>query len=98
MKLVRFGESGLEQPGLIDASGALRDLSSHIADLSGQSLGPEVLKRLRSLVGEELPWSQAARALAPAWGRWASSCASVSTTSTTCVNPGQRCPPSRFSL
>ena len=69
MKLVRFGESGLEQPGLIDASGALRDLSSHIADLSGQSLGPEVLKRLRSLVGEELPLVAGSPRLGPCVGQ-----------------------------
>lgn len=55
MKLVRYGEPGLEQPGLIDAGGALRALSGHIADVSGQSLGPEVLGRLRSLTAQELP-------------------------------------------
>ncbi|MET0184283.1 MAG: 2-hydroxyhepta-2,4-diene-1,7-dioate isomerase, partial [Achromobacter sp.] len=30
MKLVRYGTAGLEKPGLIDAQGALRDLSAHI--------------------------------------------------------------------
>lgn len=29
MKLVRYGEPGQEQPGLIDAQGVLRDLSAH---------------------------------------------------------------------
>ena len=35
MKLVRFGAKGHEKPGLVDASGTIRDLSSHIADVNG---------------------------------------------------------------
>ena len=37
MKLVRYGNEGREKPGLIDADGLLRDLSSHVADVKGQS-------------------------------------------------------------
>ena len=33
MKLVRHGPAGAEKPGLIDASGALRDLSGVVADI-----------------------------------------------------------------
>jgi 2-keto-4-pentenoate hydratase/2-oxohepta-3-ene-1,7-dioic acid hydratase in catechol pathway len=55
VKLVRYGEAGFERPGLIDAGGALRDLSGHIADVAGQSLNPIALEQLRSLRAEELP-------------------------------------------
>jgi 2-keto-4-pentenoate hydratase/2-oxohepta-3-ene-1,7-dioic acid hydratase in catechol pathway len=55
VKLVRYGEAGLERPGLIDAGGALRDLSGHLADVTGQSLNPTALEHLRSLRAEELP-------------------------------------------
>ncbi|MEM9277892.1 MAG: fumarylacetoacetate hydrolase family protein [Pseudomonadota bacterium] len=33
MKLVRYGKSGQEKPGIIDADGNLRDLSRHIEDI-----------------------------------------------------------------
>ncbi|MCB6176679.1 fumarylacetoacetate hydrolase family protein [Rhodobacter sp. Har01] len=46
MKLVRYGTRGAEKPGLIDADGALRDLSAHVSDLAG-----EVLANLDALKG-----------------------------------------------
>ena len=41
MKLVRFGEAGRERPGLIDRSGAIRDLSGHMLDVAGSELDPD---------------------------------------------------------
>ena len=38
MKLVRFGDAGSEKPGLVDATGKLRDLSAHIDDIDGNAL------------------------------------------------------------
>ena len=38
MKLVRFGPGGQEKPGILDGNGQIRDLSAHIADLSGDVL------------------------------------------------------------
>jgi 2-keto-4-pentenoate hydratase/2-oxohepta-3-ene-1,7-dioic acid hydratase in catechol pathway len=38
MKLCRYGDLGSEKPGLIDAQGRLRDLSGHVADVSGPLL------------------------------------------------------------
>ena len=35
MKLVRYGEVGRERPGVIDAAGAIRDLSGHVLDVAG---------------------------------------------------------------
>ncbi|WP_282152081.1 fumarylacetoacetate hydrolase family protein [Ruegeria atlantica] len=49
MKLLRFGPKGAEKPGLLDAKGAIRDLSGVIDDLTGESLGDEALDRLRRL-------------------------------------------------
>lgn len=39
MKLVRYGNIGSEKPGLIDVNGMLRDLSAHVADINGETLG-----------------------------------------------------------
>jgi 2-keto-4-pentenoate hydratase/2-oxohepta-3-ene-1,7-dioic acid hydratase in catechol pathway len=56
LRLVRFGEPGEERPGLIDGDGQLRDLSAHVDDLSGATLGrldalavidPTTLPRIR---------------------------------------------------
>ena len=42
MKLVRFGKDGREKPGIIDAEGSLRDLSTKVKDIDGR-LYPLVL-------------------------------------------------------
>ena len=55
MKLVRYGESGLERPGLIDAGGTLRDLSGHVGNICGKALSPHALERVRGLRADELP-------------------------------------------
>jgi 2-keto-4-pentenoate hydratase/2-oxohepta-3-ene-1,7-dioic acid hydratase in catechol pathway len=38
MKFLRYGEPGAEKPGVVDSSGAIRDLSGHVSDLSGKVL------------------------------------------------------------
>lgn len=38
MKFVRYGEAGSERPGLIDAGGRIRDLSTHVDDIAGDLL------------------------------------------------------------
>jgi 2-keto-4-pentenoate hydratase/2-oxohepta-3-ene-1,7-dioic acid hydratase in catechol pathway len=55
MKLVRFGRPGKEKPGLIDADGRIRDLSSHVGDIDGGNLSPKCLSRLAKLRPEKLP-------------------------------------------
>ena len=55
MKLVRYGATGGEKPGLIDASGTLRDVSAHVADLSGAELSDTTMARLRALDPSALP-------------------------------------------
>ncbi|GFE83443.1 fumarylacetoacetate (FAA) hydrolase [Steroidobacter agaridevorans] len=55
MKLLRYGPVGGEKPGLLDASGALRDLSGHVADITPAALAPQVLARLRAIDSQSLP-------------------------------------------
>ena len=55
MKLFRHGPLGAEKPGLIDASGALRDLSGVVPDIAGAVLGRDSMSRLRALDPTTLP-------------------------------------------
>src|SRR4051794_4667965 len=55
MKLLRYGPLGHEKPGLLDARGQIRDLSSQIDDVNGQALAPEILARLARLDPATLP-------------------------------------------
>jgi 2-keto-4-pentenoate hydratase/2-oxohepta-3-ene-1,7-dioic acid hydratase in catechol pathway len=55
MKLVRYGRPGQEKPGLLDADGALRDLSRVVKDITPEALAPDGLKRLRSVNSARLP-------------------------------------------
>ena len=55
MKLVRYGPPGKEKPGLIDAAGVLRDLSSLVPDIGPAQLGDAALARLRRARPESLP-------------------------------------------
>lgn len=43
MKLFRYGPKGQEKPGMIDDNGTPRDLSGHIADITGAVLSDQVL-------------------------------------------------------
>lgn len=71
MKLVRFGPSGEEKPGLIDADGAIRDLSTHVADITGESLSPASLAKLKGIDPSSLPLAPAgARIGAPVARVW----------------------------
>jgi 2-keto-4-pentenoate hydratase/2-oxohepta-3-ene-1,7-dioic acid hydratase in catechol pathway len=55
MKLARYGEKGREKPGIVDANGAIRDLSAMVEDLAGSSLEPDSLARLKALDPAALP-------------------------------------------
>ena len=55
MKLVRYGATGQEKPGMIDAVGTLRDLSAHVADITGATLGDDGIAKLRALDPATLP-------------------------------------------
>jgi 2-keto-4-pentenoate hydratase/2-oxohepta-3-ene-1,7-dioic acid hydratase in catechol pathway len=66
MKLLRYGPPGQEKPGLLDAHGAVRDLSAHIPDLSGQILAD--LDRLKSIDPATLPRVEGTPRLGPCVG------------------------------
>ena len=55
MKLLRHGPRGHERPGLVDASGRLRDLSAQIGDITAADLAPERLARLHAVDTFGLP-------------------------------------------
>lgn len=55
MKLLRYGEKGNEKPGLLDANGTIRDLSAHIDDIDGTTLGLESIARIKGLDSNSLP-------------------------------------------
>tara|TARA_R110002110_G_scaffold320172_8_gene532947 strand:+ start:411 stop:1268 length:858 start_codon:yes stop_codon:yes gene_type:complete len=58
MKLLRYGAPGAEKPGLLDATGRVRDLSGVIGDIAGDALRPSGLKALHALDPETLPLVQ----------------------------------------
>jgi 2-keto-4-pentenoate hydratase/2-oxohepta-3-ene-1,7-dioic acid hydratase in catechol pathway len=55
MKLLRFGVSGAEKPGLLDDEGQIRDLSGVLPELGAEQLAPAALARLRGLDVARLP-------------------------------------------
>ena len=55
MKLLRYGPRGAEKPGLLDSEGKIRDLSGHVADITGAELSPASLKKLAAIDPKSLP-------------------------------------------
>lgn len=55
MKLLRYGDAGRERPGILDSTGQIRDLSAIVPDISGPSLSPQTLDRLRQTDHSTLP-------------------------------------------
>jgi len=55
MKLLRFGNSGEEKPGIIDSNGKIRDLSNVIDDINGHTISQESLGKLKKLDILSLP-------------------------------------------
>ena len=55
MRLLRYGPAGQEKTGMLDAAGKVRDLSAHVADLSGRAVSIEALDLLRAIDPESLP-------------------------------------------
>lgn len=55
MKLVRYGEKGREKPGIVDASGALRDISGIVADITPTFLASPFYGELRRMDPASFP-------------------------------------------
>ncbi len=68
MKLIRHGLAGCEKPGLMDASGAMRDLSGVVPDIAGAVLGGDSMARLRAIDQATLPLVPPGTRLGPCVG------------------------------
>jgi 2-keto-4-pentenoate hydratase/2-oxohepta-3-ene-1,7-dioic acid hydratase in catechol pathway len=55
VKLVRFGQPGSEKPGIVDAKGAIRDLSGVVPDIDARAVTPEGLAKIRKTDVNGLP-------------------------------------------
>ena len=55
MKLVRYGEAGKEKPGILDAQGAIRDLSGVVKDIDATTVSPEGIAKLKGVNVDSLP-------------------------------------------
>lgn len=69
MKLLRFGPQGQEKPGLLDANGKIRDLSSLIKDVAGESLDDTALASIAQADPESLPEIPEGTRLGPCVGQ-----------------------------
>ena len=68
MKLVRFGKPGKERPGLIDGDGKIRDLTDIVPDITGETLGPRTLAKLRKIKPHSLPLANSRARIGPCVG------------------------------
>ena len=55
MKLLRYGPLGQEKPGILDASGAIRDLSGVVPDITGDVISPAALAKIAAVDVNSLP-------------------------------------------
>ena len=65
MKLFRFGPVGSEKPGILDAQGTMRDLSSVVGDIGGDVLCDEGLAKIAAIDVATLPEVAADTRLGP---------------------------------
>lgn len=68
MKLLRYGPSGQEKPGILANNGEIHDLSGIIPDIAGKSLLPESIEKLRNTDISLLPKVAAQQRLGPSVG------------------------------
>jgi 2-keto-4-pentenoate hydratase/2-oxohepta-3-ene-1,7-dioic acid hydratase in catechol pathway len=68
MKLLRYGQTGQEKPGLLDRDGKIRDLSGVVRDINGETLSPTSLDKLRALDPASLPLVSGSPRIGPCVG------------------------------
>ena len=86
MKLLRYGPTGHQKPGLLDGTGVLRDLSGEIPDLGPAEISTD-LDRIKSLNPSSLHQCRAPHVSARSCPGWVNSLPSGSTTAITRQNP-----------
>jgi ureidoglycolate lyase len=69
MKLLRYGPKGQEKPGLLDAEGKIRDLSTIVDDIAGATLTDAGLAKLRATDIATLPVVDGSPRIGPCVGR-----------------------------
>jgi 2-keto-4-pentenoate hydratase/2-oxohepta-3-ene-1,7-dioic acid hydratase in catechol pathway len=69
MKLLRFGPSGSEKPGLLDADGQIRDLSGIVDDIAGDVLSDAGLAKIAAIDPATLRLAPAGSRYGPCVGR-----------------------------
>lgn len=73
MKLLRYGLSHQEKPGILDSDGCIRDLSRVVPDIAVESLSPETIASLKKIDVAKLPMATSDRSnhsrLGPCVGR-----------------------------
>ena len=55
MKLLRYGPSGQEKPGMLDSKGKIRDLSKIVQDFDGDALSPRSISKISKVNENKLP-------------------------------------------
>ena len=65
MKLLRYGISGKEKPGLLDDNGIIRDLSDLVDDIADEALSRESIEKLKSIDHQSLPEVKGKQRLGP---------------------------------
>ncbi len=68
MKLVRFGPKGREKPGIIDKTGAIRDLSRVVRDITPETLADGALAAIKKAKIDRLPLAPKRARLGPVVG------------------------------
>lgn len=68
MKLLRYGEPGAEKPGILDASGTIRDLSGVVGDIAGDALTSAGIATLAGVDTSALPVVEGSPRIGPCVG------------------------------
>jgi 2-keto-4-pentenoate hydratase/2-oxohepta-3-ene-1,7-dioic acid hydratase in catechol pathway len=68
MKLVRFGPTGREKPGIVDSQGGIRDLSGVVDDIAGEAVTAKGLAKIRKAKLDKLPVVRKGTRLGPCVG------------------------------
>ncbi|MEP1447248.1 MAG: fumarylacetoacetate hydrolase family protein [Paraglaciecola sp.] len=69
MKLLRFGETGHEKPGIIDNNGDIRSLEGVVDDVTGDMLGADSLNKINALDLATLPLAPKGTRIGPCVGK-----------------------------